>query len=290
MDISDEELFNGALSEDVVDQVEPQAEAPAVEASEPVAQPRDESGRFAAKQPAAEPEATPAPAAQQDTDAHVPSWRMRELREERDAAMRRAQEIEANFQRQIAELQQRIPAQPKEPAKSFYEVDDPNAFIAEQARSVVDPVVNQVAQLREFYSRREAERTHGAEKVKAAYDWIAQGIGSKDPEAVQVYQRAMQSMDPYGDIVAAHQQKTVYQQIGNDPNAWFEKQLEERMKDPAFAGNLLGRIQQGTQPNGAQKQAIKLPPSLNRATSANPAGEDDEDDSDAGLLKSALRR
>lgn len=295
MDISDQELFDGALSEDVADQGDVQAEASVAEAGEAAAQPRDAHGRFAAAQ--AEQAATqtdgqqPGAAGQSAEEAHVPSWRMRELREERDAAMRRAQEVEEHFRRQIDELQQRIPAKPQEPTKSIYEVDDADAFIAERARTAVDPVMNHVTQLREFYSQRDAVREHGAEKVKAAYDWIAEGVRTRDPDAAMVYQRAMQSMDPYGDIVRAHQQRTVYQQIGNDPNAWFEKQLEERMKDPTFAGSVLTKIQ-GTaaQANGSGKPIVRLPPSLNKATSASPMDDDGEDDSDAGLLRSALRR
>jgi hypothetical protein len=45
----------------------------------------------------------------------------------------------------------------------------------------------------------------------------------------------MQSMDPFGEIVSWHQQKAVYSRIGNDPNAWFEKELEKRLADPQFA-------------------------------------------------------
>lgn len=295
MDISDQELFDGALSEDVADHGDVQAEASVTEAGEAAAQHRDEQGRFAATQTEQADTQTegqqPGAAEQSTEEAHVPSWRMRELREERDAAVRRSQEIEAHFQRQIAELQQRIPARPQEPAKSIYEVDDANAFIAEQARSVVDPVVNQVTQLREFYSQRDAVRDFGAEKVTAAYKWIEDGVKSRDPDVAMVYQRAMQSMDPYGEIVRAHQQRSVYQQIGSDPNAWFEKQLEERMKDPAFAGAVLGRIQHGAggQASGSSKPNVRLPPSLSRIAAAAPPQGQEGDVSDADLFESTTR-
>lgn len=290
MDITDQELLNDALNPDVVEHVETQ-EAPAVDTGDTNAQPRDDSGRFAPKQPAAVVEQPvgqqPVTAEPPSEEAHVPSWRMRELREERDAAVRRNQEIEANFQRQIAELQNRLPKQEPQPVPDMYE--DPNGFVQHGVQQAVDPIKSEITRLREFYSQREATRQFGEETVKSAYDAIANGVQSRDPEVMATYQRAMQSMDPYGEIVKWHQQRTVYTQIGNDPNAWFEKQLEERMKDPAFAGSVLGRIQQSAAPS-AGRPNIKLPPSLNRATSASPTSDNGEDDSDAGLLKSALRR
>ncbi len=131
-----------------------------------------------------------------------------------------------------------------------------------------------------------------AEKVQAAYKAIEQGLSSRDPEAWATYQRAMQSMDPYGQIVQWHQQREVYSQIGNDPNAWFERELEKRMsEDPQFAAKQLQRIQQTTQQSSAAKQApnrVALPPSLSRMSSAQVAT-DDGDLTDASLFANAMR-
>src|SRR6478735_1201827 len=98
MDIEDKELFESSITD--------QVETPAA-VDEPVAQVaettndgrvRDEQGRFA---PKAAEQATPEqqtiePAAPQasQSEAHVPSWRLREVNDAREAAERRAADLE----------------------------------------------------------------------------------------------------------------------------------------------------------------------------------------------------
>jgi hypothetical protein len=282
--MADEEraMFDSAL-EDAAPTSEP--------APEPEGQPRDERGRFSSSQPAeivetppapAEP-ATPAPTAQepQPQAQGIPPWR---LKEEADA--RRAAEAElAELRRELA--QSRQPKQP-DPVPDLYE--NPTAFVDHGVKQHIDPVKSEIATLREFYSRKEAIREHGAEKVTAAYNALDQGIRSRDPEAIMIYQRAMNSMDPFGDIMSWHQKQTLFSQVGSDPNAWFEKQLEERLKDPAHQAKLMERIRGNVQQQPNRPPVTQLPPSLNKATASVSPGEDDEDGGEAGLLKSALRR
>lgn len=296
MDIDDQELFEQSLGSDdgATEQVTEQAAAPEPEAGTEAVQPRDENGRFAARQAEqaqTQPEGQAVQAEQPaGEDAQVPSWRMRELREERDAAVRRSQETEQRLMRHIAELQGRMPKQEAATAPDIFE--NPDGFVQHGVSQAVNPIKSEMVQLREFYSRREAVREFGQEKVDAAYKAIADGMQSRDPEVFATYQRAMQSMDPFGEIVRWHQQKSVYQQIGNDPNAWFEKQIEERMKDQTFAGALLAKIQgtaTGVQSNGSGKPIVKLPPSLNKVASAQGATADDGDMSDEALFSHAMR-
>lgn len=97
----------------------------------------------------------------------------------------------------------------------------------------------------------------------------------------------MSSIDPYGDIMKWHKKQTIFSTIGGDPDAFVERQIEERLKDPTYQAKYLERIRGAAQTRPST--VTPLPPSLNRATSAAPlAG--DEDESDAGLLNSALRR
>lgn len=284
MDIEDKELFDSATNDEPIEAV----------ADEPVAepvndgQPRDDQGRFAAKAeeaPVAEPVATEP---QGKEEAYVPSWRLREMREEREAVERRFQETQQQWQRQIAELQSRLPKEEPKPAPDVFE--NPNEFLQHGVRQAVDPIRSEITQLREEYSKKWAEKEHGPEKVKAAYDWVAQGMQSRDPEVAAVYQRAMQSMDPYGEILKAHQQKAVYTKIGNDPDAWFQQELERRMADPQFSAAQLQRIQSGVRSPGAQSpNQIKLPPSIGKVPSSHTASEDVGDMSDAGLFAHATR-
>lgn len=285
--MDDKELFNAAINDDsdqdATEQHTEQAEAEQVaeQAADDGQRERDEHGRFVAQQK--QPEA-----AKQD-EAHVPSWRLREEREQREATERRYQEAQANWQRQIAELQARLP-KAETPRPDIFE--NPDAFVQQATQQQLDPVRSEIGKLREFYSQRDAIKEHGLEKVQAAYKAIEDGMSRRDPETVAAYNRAMQSMDPYGTIVSWHQQREVYSQIGNDPNAWFEKQLEKRLsEDPQFAAQQLQRIQQITQQSSAGKQTphrVALPPSLSRVSSAQVAT-DDGDMTDASLFANAMR-
>jgi hypothetical protein len=273
--MDNEELFNSAISDEPI---EPVTAEPVIE---PEAQPRDDHGRFAQKEPetvAAKPEP------QGKDEAHVPSWRLREVREEAD---RRIAEAEARWQRQIEQLQRQNQPKP-EPAKVPDVFEDPNGFLQHGVSQAIDPIKSEVQQTREYFSRMMAEEKHGPEKVQAAYDWIKQGMDRGDPEAVTAYQRAMRSMHPYGELIKAHQQQSVYQQIGSDPNAWFEKELEKRLSDPQFAAAQLQKIQNSVRDPQAQG-IVKLPPSVGRIASSKAASEDAGDMSDASLFAHAMR-
>ena len=282
MELDDKELFSSAIADESTPEAatEAPAEAPVQETPQPDGPVRDEHGRFAAKQ-AAEQAAEPP---QAKDESQVPSWRLREVREE---AERRIAETEARWQRQFEHMQRQ--AQPKpEPAPVPDLFENPNGFVDHNVRQYVDPIKSEVQQMREFYSRRDAERDHGADKVRAAYDWIASGIAQRDPDVVMAYNRAMQSPHPFDVLVTAHQQRVVHQTIGNDPNAWFEKELERRMSgDPQFAA----KFQQARQASSAQPQGgiTKLPPSLRSVPAARGAVDDDTDMSDAALFRYATR-
>lgn len=285
--MNDEELFNSAMTE-----AAPEIEAPAEPEVIDGGQSRDEHGRFAAKAEN-EPEATsdPEAAAPQTAkdEAHVPSWRLREVNDAREAAERRAREIEDRYQRELADLRSRLPKQEAQTAPDLYE--DPNGFVGHNVRQAVDPIKSEIGQMREYFSRRDAEREHGAEKVQAAFAWLEEGSASRDPERFAIYQKAMQSMHPYGEIVKAHQERQVLQQIGSDPQKWFETSLEQKLQsDPQFAASLLQKIQQTAR--GAPQQqgsTVRLPPSLNRIASAQSAADASGDMSDASLFENAMR-
>jgi hypothetical protein len=210
------------------------------------------------------------------------------LREVREEAERRVAETEARWQRQFEYMQRQ--AQPKpEPQAPPDLFENPTGFVDQNVRQQVDPVRAEVQQMREFFSRRDAERDHGADKVRASYDWVAQGIANRDPDVITAYNRAMQSPHPFDVLVTAHQQRVVHQTIGNDPNAWFEKELERRMgSDPQFAAKFQQSRQASSQPQGS---ITKLPPSLRNTPSArgNGADADSSDMSDAALFRHAMR-
>lgn len=301
---TDQEIFASAVSDEPISQPEPEA-APEPVASEsqpePTGQSRDERGRFAAAEgapPAAEAPPAPTPGQEQqptgERDAHIPAWRLREVAEERNKARERAEQAE----RRAAELEAHVRASqrqqtPQEPPKVPDIFEDPNAFLEHGVKQALSPVQSEVAQLREFYSRREAVREHGAETVDKAYDAIEQALRSGDPEANVAFLRAQRSLDPFGEIVTWHQKNSVLREIGTDPNAWFEKRMEAMLADPAQKAKLLERAS-GQAPPPAPNAArpgttVQLPPSLSRIPSAAPALGEAGDMSDASLFSNALR-
>lgn len=256
---------------------------------------RDERGRFAAKaeetaspQPEApvEQAATPTPQPEPRDDHGIPSWRLKEEADAKREALERASRYEREVEemrRALAALQQQ--ATPKPEVPQIW--DNPDGYFDHRSREAIDPVKSEISQLREFYSQRDAIRTHGADAVKTAYVALDQAAKSGDPEALAAVSRVKSSMDPYGDIVTWHKKQTIFSTIGDNPDAFVEKQLEEKLKDPAYQAKLLERIRGQAQQRPST--VTPLPPSLNRMAAAVQPVED-EDTGEAGLLRNALRR
>jgi hypothetical protein len=295
MDIDDKELFSSAMTDaPALDVAEQPAEAPAAEAPQQDGQARDEHGRFAARQAETTVDTPPhqAPVPEKE-EANVPSWRLREVREE---AERRVAETEARWQRQFEMLQrQNAPKPEPTPAPDLFE--NPNGFVDHQLRQSLSPLEQQqqalraeLQETREFYSRRDAEKEHGPEAVRSAYDWLAKGTQARDPDVLHVYQQVMQSKHPFDAIVTAHKRVNVMQQIGNDPDAWaINRARELAAADPKHREALYAQTQtNGRQSTSPQGSIVKLPPSLKNVASSQ-IEDDDNDASDAALFRHAMR-
>jgi len=289
MDINDEELFNATLTDEPIETTV-EAEAPEPEVSDGVN--RDEQGRFAPKPAEPEVAAVPQPEPQGKDEAHVPSWRLREEREAREAADRRFSEAQAQWQRQFQELQNRLP-KPEEP-KAPDVFEDPNKFLEHGVRQAIDPVESKIGKVIETFSQRDAIREHGQETVTEAYRALDQAANKGDPRAVAMVARVKQSMDPYGEIVGWYKEASTYNEVSKagDLQAWFNQELEKRLADPQFASAQLQRIQSGVRnpPQGqTPTNTIKLPPSIGKMPSSQSASDDAGDMSDAGLFAHATR-
>jgi hypothetical protein len=284
----EQDIFDSALTDDAPEAAEPQIE----ESPEPVVNEgpsRDEMGRFAPK--AAEPEPQEAPQAQPEARESngIPSWR---LKEEADRA-RAAEERYNQNQRELAELRAQIAQFQKqsEPPKAVPDIfEDANAFVGHNVSTAIDPIKQEIAELRaerlrerEEYSRARAIEAHGAESVEAAYQWVAQGMNSRDPLVKAIYDRAMASFDPYASLIDSHKK----QKIASDPDAYFNARLAERNRDPAFQAEQMQAFRVSAQ---SRPPTVKLPPSLSKVSSAAPIqADDDYDGSEAGLFKYATR-
>lgn len=285
-DLNDKELFEAAIADNPPEPVAEQAEPEQ-------GQPRDESGRFAsAKQdePAQQIE-QPVQAEQPKQDeAHVPSWRLREVNDAREAAERRAEEHASNLrnlQNQFEALQRQIAQnqKPQEPVDFFA---DPTAALKQHLSPVEQRM--QAIEMRSNLraSKAEAIATHGRDAVAEMEAAIDKAMSAGHPGINALRAQMLQSDDPVGVAMNWHQRERLLQETGGDLASYKNKTLEEALKDPAFLAKALeaAKVQAG-QPGA--KPVVQIPPSLNRATSAGSPHDASGDLSDASLYNFATR-
>ncbi len=293
--MDDKELFSAAMAD----------EAPATEATpEPAAaapesgQPRDEAGRFATKTDEA-PQAGAAPTQQQpdavteakDEGGNVPSWRLREIREERDAHARRVQEIEqqaSTYQQQMAAMQRQLAEfqRPKQEPVDFYV--DPQAAFKQQLSPYEERIAGLEAELRMSTSRAMAVAEHGVKAVQEAEKAVDDAVARNDPSLQTLTAQLRVSRDPVGTALRWHSNNQLLRETGGNISAYRDKILADAMKDPAYQAKVIeaARGQPGAPPN------IKLPPSLNRTAGSGVSASElsSEDMSDRALFQQAVRR
>jgi len=178
------------------------------------------------------PAAKPADQVQQREEAMVPAQRLREESEARRQAERRYEEM-------LARQAQTQPQQPAPPKVDIF--DNPETFVQQQLRPYLEQLQAENELSREVQSRNAAIRYHGGDKVREAYKALEEGIATRDPLAVYVYQQARSSYDPYDTIMQWHQQVETLKAVGSDPKAYRAKTEEELLSDPTFLQKAMER-------------------------------------------------
>lgn len=274
--VTDQDLFNEANA-DEAPAVEAVAEAS--EAVEQVEQPRDEQGRFAAQ--AAEepvPAASQQPATVDDNAAMVPSWRVREINEEKRTLADRLAALEAE-RHKWQQPPAPPPAAPEEKAVKPDPLLDPEGYEAYLERKFEEKQLNADRER----SLAQAHRTYKAE-FEEAYAAAQKHV---DPA---LKARMQQSRDPGETLIEWHREQKTRAEVGNDPNAYFDKRLDAWLADPANQAKVIERARGAAQPQpgaAAQVAPVHLPPSLTRATKASAISADDNDVSNEGLWRHA---
>lgn len=300
-DLNDKELFDNAIADtpaEAATVTETPATGPeAVQTETAASIARDDKGRFAPKEQAAPAEAvqpTDTTSAQQDTAAHVPSWRLREVNEAREAAERRAQETEArarDFERQLEDMRRQFMAQqPKAEPVDFFA--DPDAAL----KNRLDPFEQRVqaiernANLRA--SRAENIAIHGRDTVTEMEKAVEQAMRSGHPELPALRMQMLQSEDPVGVAMQWYQRDKLLKETGGDLSSYKSKMLDDALKDPAFLAKALEAAKQqasGQVPGSKPNNVVQIPPSISRATAAASPHEENGDLSDRSLYSFATR-
>ncbi|RJP45452.1 hypothetical protein C4587_00715 [Candidatus Parcubacteria bacterium] len=288
----DSRLLQSALGDEAP--VEEQASEAPVEETKPEAPPRDEHGRFAPKAQEESAEQAPVEAAppqtqeQQQRDPGVPRFRVKEEADKRRSAEERADRLEQMLMQmlQAQRAPQQPPQQPQEPPDIF---TDPDAWYRYKANQELSPVLQQIQAARLEDARAVASVIHGEETVKAAeqaFNELAQR-GGIDPAE---YQRIQTSANPFRAAVEWHQRQAVLREVGSDPKAYRQRVIEDALKDPEVIAKVIETYRNGgAAPAAKPNNLTRLPPSLTRASGSSAQGDADQfDDSDRGLLRSAL--
>ncbi len=273
--ISNEDMYDAAITPD------PTPEAEVKEDRE-----RDEKGRFAPKSQSEEAvEAAPEPSVQAEPQAEKVDHRipLTELLNEREKRQTEQRQREA-LQRELETLRQQLQPQ-KQPDPVPDQFANPEAYnqyweqrIAEQQQSVDQRFKNQEAN----FSLRLAHMQHG-ELFESAYQAMMDAAEKGDRTAAQA---VANSPDPGQTLVNWYKREQVISQVGTDPEAYVQKKLEEALSDPEFLAKAIEKARGVASTNPTQ---VKLPPSLNKATSAA-RSDDNADMSDAGIYHHAIGR
>lgn len=280
-------------------------ETPEIEAEAPQEpdRPRDEAGRFVSK--AKEPEAAPiqqqapeteAPKPDDDNAAQVPSWRLREVREAREAAERRAEEASRQayaFQHQLQDMQRKLEEYSKPKAQPVDFFENPEGALQQRVEPIQEGFQREISDLKLSMSRELAVIKYSEQAVSEMEAAVAQAMQRGDPDMQNLAAQMRSSQFPALKAMEWHQQAKLRSEVGTDLNAYKAKLKEQLLSDQEFlaaaVAKATGQAQQAAAQPGARPN-IQLPPSINRAmgsgTNSDPS--DEADMSDRGLFRHAM--
>lgn len=293
-DLSQSEIFNQAIAapEKEPEQPENTTDEPkdaSTEAKEGRA--RDDKGRFtkaATDQPEevvpeaeAEPEVeAPAEKPEKSAEHQIPSWRLAEEAQAKREALERLQAEQRqreHLQQQLWQLQQQMEAakKPQEPIDLFA---DPQAY-----QSHVEQTMTQ--RLREMegnFSLRLAAYKHG-DTFQQAWTEMTSRTQSGDDS---MRQQVINSPDPGETLVQLYKRDQTVKLVGDDPEAFIAKALDEALDNPEFLARALEKAKGVAKAQPTQQ--IKMPASINKATGGGLS--ETEDYSDEAIFRQAMRR
>jgi hypothetical protein len=300
IEVTDQELFDSAVADKPPgDEAKPDGKEPEVTQDD---RPRDEQGRFIAKEGETETKpddpakpAEPVAADDQDRQGQIPSWRLREEREAKAEAVK-ALEAErqqrARYESEMLDMRRQLAALQKPPeVKPEDEPDpllDPRGFRDHLERKFGERLLNQQREM----DLRMAHRLHG-KLFEDAYAEAERALASGD----QHLRMLMNNTSSAGDtLMGWYQQRQTLREVGNDPAAYKTKLLEEALKDPAYLAKAVEAARtkaggSGTRSsNNGSRPAVELPPSISSAARADTVTSGDLDVSDEALFNYATRK
>lgn len=257
-----QDIYDSAIADAPVEEtpVEAPVEAPAEAAPEqtPVETPaerlRDEYGRFAAKveTPEPKPEARPEP-----VEHRIPLAELLNEREKRQSEQRRAEML----MRELEQLKQQLQAPKSPPPDQFQHPEEYNAYWQSEIDALRHEQAMALRNASAEFSMRIAHREH-----KGVFEEAYQAVMNRAAEGDRsVAQMVANAPDPGEAMVNWYKRESTLQTVGNDPQAFAAKLLEEALDNPEFLAKALEKAKGIAAKSPTQ---VSLPPSLNKATSS----------------------
>jgi len=242
----------------------PEPEKPEAEA--PAERSRDERGRFARSEPAQPTAPQTEPAEEEKPEEQVPSWRLREIAEERRQAQAENDRLRAEFARVQTRLsqfeqQQRAAQQPPQPIDP---VLDPQGFVKQFTERLTAEFDQRLQNMALTNDLKMAHRHYG-ERFERAYEAVLTE-GQRGNHALV---RQLASAPDAGEaIMRWFTHNEVLREVGQDIPAYKQRTREELLKDPEFLGQAVEAHRRLAAGNGQRPPNVvtNLPPSLSKAT------------------------
>jgi hypothetical protein len=272
----------------LADAIEPPAKEPEGEAPAPEARARDpETGRFTKAEAPAQAPQEAQPAAEKPAEEEVlPSWRAREINEERRRVQAENEAMRADYARMQARMAQIERAQqPQQAPPPPDPLVDPAAYTRHVQEGLRAEFAAQLAHDRLNMNLEMTHMRHG-EKFEKAYEAVIIE-GQRGNHAL--VQHLTRQANPGEAIVRWWTDMSTRQAIGGDLEGYNKKQREALLDDDKFFEEMTQRRRERALGNGQQppNTVVRLPGSLNRATGTAEA-EEPLPDSESGLFDYAI--
>ena len=240
-------------------------------------------------QPAEQAEEKPSPEAKPEAkpdDEVLPSWRAREINEERRRTQADLEALRVEHARlQAWANQQQRAAQPAQPA-----APDPMLDPAAYTKHVQDQMRAEFAsQLAHDRLNNNLEITHmrHGERFEKAFEAL---VGEGQRGNNQLVRHLIGQSNPGEAVMRWFNQNEVMREVGGDPSAYAEKIKQSLLNDSEFlslAAERAREVATGGQPK--PNTVVKIPPSLSKATGSAEIPQTATDGSDAAIFEYAMQ-
>jgi len=284
---TEDEILKSAFTPEAEPKAEPSGEEAASEAKGPARDPA--TGRFAKATPD-EPQGEQPAEPVEKPDEILPSWRAREINEERRAALAELDRIRAENARMQTYLAQMQRAQPQQPAPAPDAIVDQAGFVdwmRNEFRREFQTFQQQQATDRLNNNLEMAHMRHG-DKFEKAYEALLIQAQRGDSQIVRHF---VSQPNPGEAIMRWYTNNETLREVGGDPAAFRQKTRDDLLKDPEFLAQAVEAHRRlATGGNGQpQNTVVKLPPSLSKATGTTEIPQTATDGSEAAIFAYAMQ-